>query len=788
MKLSECLGDYLQSCRKKKERISFKKLIAVIVLVTFMVSTTNIFYIPQAFAANPQVSSAKTTQIFFEDGFDGTEIDSSKWNTDIATTGERCLTTGEWIDISSGLDGGLIQTPPYGSITVNGGQASFSAGWGRAFPYIWSGPPSRTFPFPDTGDFVLEIRMKYDSLEPHGDGLQAIYSDPASNNPPASGGIFDIWGDSQGLRVNSMNRRVSLSDPFDLHDYKLEYIDGKYSLYVDGVLKVEPIASNLRPNTITIGNPVFASWVAAEWTDFTVDYVRVTALNQTPVINITEPQDLTSVKGKVPITVQGTNTDNLMLTITDYIKGTVVFQQTVAKTENTWLWDSTDILDGIYLIKVQGGNSTGKTAEDQVLIEVKNTVPGMGFSPIQASSSFTLNAQQFGMVNYNGNLLLLNRDLALSDKPVPLVISRYFNSQQNAKSELGSGWRLGIPYLSPKVDGTVLYFNETGKKYQFDPETGGNYQTPAGTRLRLSKQPDGTYKLEHPAAHLTWQFATNGLLQTVTDNNGNKLQYTYKGNKITKITDGFNRETTFTYDQNGRIIQITEYTGRTVKYSYTGELLTQVTRPDGTIDKYSYDPAGRIKSAYDTSNNLSQVSYNPDGGVGSLTDTAGQTVYYSYAPYQLIRTNLAGKSQVVTYDQYGQVTSYTNENGNKTIYEYDGRGNPIAVTDPDLKVTSYKYDTRDNLIEKKDPNGNITVYSYDSSNNLTQIKDSVGNVIAYSYDSKNNRIQESYTTVLPDGKSTGYSLDYTYDNRGNLTKVKMPKGRLRTSMTIMVMS
>ncbi|MFA4917387.1 MAG: DUF6531 domain-containing protein, partial [Syntrophales bacterium] len=541
MEFLEVLSNYLQSFRtfrKKKERGTYNKVIAVIILTAFIVSTTNMVYIPQAFAAIPQTTLPKATKTFFEEGFDGTSIDSTKWNIDIATAGERALRTGGWVDISSEVDDDLIQLPPYGSITVNGGEASFSAGRGRAFPYIWSGPPSRTSPFPDTGDFILEVRMKYDTISPHGDGLQAIYSDPEGYNPPAGGGIFDIWADSaSSLRVNTINNWVSVSDSLSFHDYKLEYIDGKYSLYIDGILKVEPTTSSLRPNTITIGNPVFASWVAAQWTDFTVDYIRVTAVNlKIPEIKITEPQNMTSVNGIVPVSAKGINTDSLSLTISDNATGTVVFQDTVTQAENTWLWDSTGVIDGTYLINVQGINSMGNSAEDQVLVEVQNAVPSIGVSPFQAVNNYGLNAQQSGIVNYNGNLLLQGNDLTLSNNPVPLAVSRYYNSMQSNKGELGAGWHPGIPYLTPKLNGTVLYSNETGKIFEFIADANGSYKTPAGIRFRLYKQADGTYKLEHPASYVTWQFAVNGLLRTVIDQNGNKVQYSYNGYKISKIT------------------------------------------------------------------------------------------------------------------------------------------------------------------------------------------------------------------------------------------------------------
>lgn len=240
------------------------------------------------------VPSAEGTQTFFQDDFDGTAIDSTKWNTDIVTTSKRwCSTTveghhwspGNWQDVEVESCHGVTQAPPYGAVTVSGGQASFSAGYLRTFPYIWAGPPSRPSPFPATDDFILEIRMRYDSLRGHGDGLVALFwenTDPVGDNPPIPGGLEEvlllIWADAgEGCRVITLGETISVSDPLAFHDYRLEYIGGEYSLYVDDTLRVGPTASSLRPNTIWMGNPVLTHWGVGDWSDFTIDFVRVTS-------------------------------------------------------------------------------------------------------------------------------------------------------------------------------------------------------------------------------------------------------------------------------------------------------------------------------------------------------------------------------------------------------------------------------------------------------------------------------------------------------------------------------
>jgi len=222
------------------------------------------------------------------------------------------------LDISKEACHGLTQAPPYGKIVVSDGQAGFSATRIRAFPYIWSGPPNRQSPFPSKGDFILELKMKYDNLQPQGNGFFVFFwenSDPVGNNPPApfGQGVLNIWADSgdRGPRASAMGTTVPIVNPLAFHDYRLEYIDGKYSFFVDGTLRVGPVASSRRPNTIWIGNPAFNYWepTPSDWTDFSIDFVRVTVPEIEVVADI-KPQEspnYNNVRSRMlPVAVLGT--------------------------------------------------------------------------------------------------------------------------------------------------------------------------------------------------------------------------------------------------------------------------------------------------------------------------------------------------------------------------------------------------------------------------------------------------------------------------------------------------
>jgi len=222
----------------------------------------------------------------FEDNFDGIALNSSKWNTDHATSGARWCgglswgDPGTWIDAKIDSCEGTPETLPYGTVMLDSGLASFSSGLKRAFPYICSGPSNEPSPFPSTENFIFEIRMKYNSIAAHGDGIFAnLWEDtmPTGDNSPLLNGIYSIWADSaNGLRTSILGQKTYIFNPLNFHTYRLEFIDAKYSLFVDGVKKIDSIDSSLRPTAIWIGNPIFTHWGVSDWSDFTIDYVRVT--------------------------------------------------------------------------------------------------------------------------------------------------------------------------------------------------------------------------------------------------------------------------------------------------------------------------------------------------------------------------------------------------------------------------------------------------------------------------------------------------------------------------------
>ena len=103
-----------------------------------------------------------------------------------------------------------------------------------------------------------------------------------------------------------------------------------------------------------------------------------------------------------------------------------------------------------------------------------------------------------------------------------------------------------------------LTYNPTTKKYTL--------RMPHGTLLEFAANHVGIRK----SAHLT---------KIISPNAENTLTFTYETTtsipilqrKLTKITDSFGRETTFTYNAAGYVIKIQDFSDREVLYTYDGD-------------------------------------------------------------------------------------------------------------------------------------------------------------------------------------------------------------------------
>ncbi len=214
--------------------------------------------------------------VFYED-FNDSTLDTSVWMVQENTNLSRYPAWG-------------------GSIVVNDSCVSLSSE-GSVFPWI----NTIANPFPSSGDFAVTWKLTYTTIADWGDGL-VIYCAPHDDlSNPYKDRVLTLWAgdhgpDASSIYIELFDRGVwSLEVPgfrptSEAHLYRLEYRQGTYTVYVDG-MAVASQASQVRPDGIGIGHPPVYTlpnspestqmWAYWGWTSSKTDYVKVEALGGT---------------------------------------------------------------------------------------------------------------------------------------------------------------------------------------------------------------------------------------------------------------------------------------------------------------------------------------------------------------------------------------------------------------------------------------------------------------------------------------------------------------------------
>jgi RHS repeat-associated protein len=248
---------------------------------------------------------------------------------------------------------------------------------------------------------------------------------------------------------------------------------------------------------------------------------------------------------------------------------------------------------------------------------------------------------------------------------------------------------------------------------------------------------------------------------------GNLWQYGYyhDGNLHT-VTDPNNNTTTFT-ETGGNITQITP---------------PSVNPPLGPT-KIVPDGLSRITKLTDGKNQLTKYSYDTLDRLSTVTFNDGTVIQYNYTPDDLVQTVQVNNSTVesFTYNSLNQMTSKTV--GKTTVqYGFDGIGNLTSFTDDNGQV-SYFYDPANNLTKLTGPGGTPVINFAVSNDNLrtsATFPSSVGVTTAAAYDKANRPclIVAAPTANIPSpltcsstvsGALTSYTYSYQDPGSGSDT-------------------
>ena len=219
---------------------------------------------------------------------------------------------------------------------------------------------------------------------------------------------------------------------------------------------------------------------------------------------------------------------------------------------------------------------------------------------------------------------------------------------------------------------------------------------------------------------------------------GNTAGYEYdNNNNITKITYPNGIAVKYDYDANNRLTVVKDNSNvpwATYNYLTDGRLNTQTNR-NGTIVKYFYDGAARMDSmvttkadgtiiaAYgfelDVLGNHKKESYNQP--FMQTAPALGDSIAYSYNEMNRLLTK---NTESYSYDNNGNLTAIAKQNGN-TNYSYDPKNNLLQYSENGNAIT-YEYDGLGQRRRRND-----TRYVLDNAYNVLMETDAGGNAQYY---------------------------------------------------------
>ena len=313
--------------------------------------------------------------------------------------------------------------------------------------------------------------------------------------------------------------------------------------------------------------------------------------------------------------------------------------------------------------------------------------------------------------------------------------------------------------------GVYTYTQANGDILQYSTAFGG-YATGSAPVARLTSisTPDGridsiNYRLATMTAGSGWGAATLKFarIQSVTNNFGYQLKYTYAGNTLSQTYDvsawhtrtGFKAVNnaidycapaadTCAYSQawpnvtvSGTVV--TDALNRSTNYNINtfGNSTSTIIRPSGATTTIVRDAGGRVASW--------------SNGIGTWT--------YGYVDSGSIRTTTVtdplGHQRVVTSNTSLMVVlSDKDALNNTTSFEYDANGRMTKTTQPEGNFASYTYDARGNVtqmtVTPKPGSGlatanvtagyDVTCTNIKTCNSPNWTRDALGNQTDYTYD------------------------------------------------------
>ncbi|MGC3818661.1 RHS repeat-associated core domain-containing protein [Acinetobacter sp. G11] len=208
----------------------------------------------------------------------------------------------------------------------------------------------------------------------------------------------------------------------------------------------------------------------------------------------------------------------------------------------------------------------------------------------------------------------------------------------------------------------------------------------------------------------SYEYDPRGLLTSTTLPDGERIEYTYDdAHRLTEVKDQSGNRTIFILNSNGDITQ-------TTVYGNTGQLEAK--------NQQVYDSIGRLQQTLGNQQQKQVLTYNNNDQVTSENNALNQSYFYAYdvLDRQISKTDPLDQSNQYEYNALDQLKKVIDAKGGATTYQYNAFGEVTQLNSPDTGITSYQYQNG-KLLEKVDANQRKHRYQYDAQGQVTLQQD-----------------------------------------------------------------
>lgn len=391
-----------------------------------------------------------------------------------------------------------------------------------------------------------------------------------------------------------------------------------------------------------------------------------------------------------------------------------------------------------------------------------------------------------------GNLTVQFLDETLSGTGADLLALRTYNSLGAVTDGDQDGWRwngekkLVLTGTRNATGSTVKRTTGDGKETTFTWD-GSKYITKDGagahdTLTWNSSTSEWEYR-EDGGSTVERYNGTTGWIKSLRDSSGNGFDYTFSGDKLTKVVDLRTGQTIdFVYGTTGTALNKVQHIK--TRNTATGAQTLQVT--------YGYDTSNRLTSVTTdlTPDNTSDSSvyttnytyHGTSRRIDTVSQSDGTSVSYAYdASNRISQVQDQGGTTTFTYGTNS--TTVQNGEGNVWTYTYDSSQRLTKVSATAVggvtQSTTYSYDANGNVATIVDGKNKTTTFTYDANGNRTKEVDSLGNTVSRTFSSANLVTTETRYSVpsatTPGGAET---VRYVYDSANRLRFTVSAEGRV----------